>query len=95
MKMYIQKLTCGGEYAANNATEAYEKRPQRHVIFCDRHHQGADVILHEYTRNTMAARGMINYTLLQKQATQNRVSASPMAKHNKFYQTKLTQRCHL
>lgn len=55
--------TCGGEYAANDAAELHKELPQWHVVFCDCHHQGTDVILHEYTRNAVATCSMIDHTL--------------------------------
>ena len=58
--------TCCGKDASNNAAESDEKLPQWHVLLCDFNHQGADVILHEDPRHSMAACSMIYYPLLHK-----------------------------
>lgn len=66
--MYIslrwRDCTCGREDSSNDATESDQKLPERHVLLRDMDHQGADVILHEDARHTMAACGMVDLPLL-------------------------------
>lgn len=36
--MRVDKITCGGENASNDAAESDEKLPERHVLLCDFDH---------------------------------------------------------
>lgn len=64
--------TCRGEYYPNHPAQSHQELPQGHVLFCDRHHQRAGVVLHKDARNPMAARTVVYHPLLEDTCGVNR-----------------------
>ena len=60
-----QVNTCRGEDAPNDATEPDQELPQWHVLLGNRHHERADVILHEDPRDTVASCCVVDHTVLE------------------------------
>lgn len=60
-----KRLACCGEYAPNDATQSHQELPQRHMLLADRHHQGADVVLHKNARNSVTACCVVYHPFLE------------------------------
>lgn len=54
---------CGGEDAPDDATQTNQELPQWHVLFSHSHHKRTEVVLHEDSRDAVAAGCVVNHTL--------------------------------